>query len=57
MENLVNQLLKSPDFWFRDWPNSEVPKVAGVVYAIWNLKDQFIYVGMSGREISNKKYS
>ena len=37
-------------FWFRDWPNPDVPLVAAGVYSIWH-HDQLIYCGMSGREI------
>ena len=51
----------SEEYWFRDWPNSEIPLVAAGVYSIWH-NENLIYCGMSGREIekpqnqSKKKY-
>ena len=40
----------SDKFWFRDWPNPDIPIVAAGVYSIWH-HDELIYCGMSGREI------
>ncbi len=42
----------SEEYWFRDWPNSEIPLVAAGVYSIWH-NENLIYCGMSGREIEN----
>ena len=40
-------------FWFSDWPNLNVPRIAVGVYAIWK-GDELIYCGMSGRNINSK---
>jgi len=51
----------SEEYWFRDWPNRDIPFVAAGVYSIWH-NESLIYCGMSGREIekpdnqSKKKY-
>src|SRR5215467_14693682 len=37
---------------FSDWPNPEVPTFGAGVYTIWHRDGRFIYVGMSGREIT-----
>ena len=42
----------SEEYWFRDWPNAEIPLVAAGVYSIWH-NENLIYCGMSGREIEN----
>lgn len=42
----------SKRYWFRDWPNPDVPSVAAGVYVVWE-GSQLIYCGMSGREIDN----
>jgi hypothetical protein len=43
-------------FKFSDWPNTSIPSVAAVVYAIWH--DQaLIYCGMSGREYEKAQVS
>jgi hypothetical protein len=55
MNTKIKNLLESQEYWFRDWPNSAVPKIACGVYCIWDSKEKFIYVGMSGREISKMK--
>jgi hypothetical protein len=39
---------------FSDWPNSEVPTFGAGVYTIWHPDGRFIYVGMSGRSISER---
>lgn len=50
---MVMLLRFSPRFPFASWPNLSVPAVAAGVYAIWR-GDEFIYCGMSGREIDSK---
>lgn len=42
----------SENFWFRDWPNPDIPLFAAGVYSIWR-DNQLIYCGMSGRDIEN----
>jgi hypothetical protein len=37
---------------FSQWPNPEVPKFGAGVYTIWHRDGRFVYVGMSGRGIS-----
>lgn len=37
---------------FSKWPNPEVPKFGAGVYTIWHRDGRFVYVGMSGRGIS-----
>jgi hypothetical protein len=37
---------------FSQWPNPELPKFGAGVYTIWHRDGRFVYVGMSGRGIS-----
>ncbi|MCP1837118.1 hypothetical protein ACVIHI_001506 [Bradyrhizobium sp. USDA 4524] len=37
---------------FGQWPNPKVPKFGAGVYTIWHSDGAFVYVGMSGRGIS-----
>jgi hypothetical protein len=37
---------------FADWPNPIVPLVAAGVYSVWNRLGEYIYVGMSGRGLT-----
>src|SRR5262249_21591857 len=39
---------------FSDWPNPSVPKFGAGVYTIWDKDGRFIYVGMSGRGMTDK---
>ena len=50
----ISKLESGPEYWFSDWPNSDVPRVAAGLYSVW-LKDRFIYIGMSGRGLSKKE--
>jgi hypothetical protein len=45
----MNGLVTGPAFRFAGWPNDQVPRRAAGVYTIWR-QEEFIYVGMSGRE-------
>lgn len=54
---LSEDLLRGELKRFRDWPDRSIPAVAAGVYAIWDTDGRFIYVGMSGREISRRKGS
>jgi hypothetical protein len=38
-------------YYFRDWPNTKVPKIAVGVYTIWQ-NTKFVYVGMAGGSLS-----
>ena len=51
--NPVFSLATGPLYWFRDWPNKDVPPVCAGVYTIWHSDGRFIYVGMSGRSITS----
>ncbi len=42
---------------FSTWPNALVPNSAAGVYSIWNKSGELIYVGMSGRGMSNELLS
>ena len=53
MATASETLLSGPNYWFRDWPNSAVPKAAAGVYTIWD-GDTCTYVGMSGRGLSSE---
>lgn len=44
----MNTLQDGPVFKFADWPSDQVPRRAAGVYTVWR-RDEFIYVGMSGR--------
>jgi hypothetical protein len=37
---------------FSEWPNPEVPTFGAGVYTIWHHDGRFIYVGMSGRDMT-----
>ena len=53
----MNELdeLKSGNLYpFSDWPNSTVPLSSAGVYSIWNNEGVLVYVGMSGRGMSNE---
>ena len=39
---------------FSTWPHSAVPSAAAGVYSIWNNNGTLIYVGMSGRGLTNE---
>jgi hypothetical protein len=51
MSELIRELAKKPKYEFSKWPIEDVPHVAAGIYLIWS-KDQFMYVGMSGRGAS-----
>lgn len=50
---VLNQLEKGQLYFFRDWPNRQVPKVTAGVYTIWQ-NDLLVYVGMAGRKITSE---
>jgi hypothetical protein len=39
---------------FADWPNAAVPQFGAGVYTIWDVDGRFVYVGMSGRGITDQ---
>jgi hypothetical protein len=50
---IVAELSSGAAHSFADWPDPAVPPFGAGVYTIWNKDGQFIYVGMSGREITS----
>jgi hypothetical protein len=51
----VNTLQDGPVFKFADWPSDQVPRRAAGVYTVWR-RDEFIYVGMSGRGAQSEDF-
>ena len=41
-----------PMHWFSDWPVGEVPQAGSLVYTIWDRDGLFVYVGISGRSLT-----
>jgi hypothetical protein len=39
-------------YFFKDWPNPEVPTYGARVYTVWNADGEFMYVGMSGKGLT-----
>lgn len=39
---------------FADWPNANVSQFGAGVYTIWDAQERFIYVGRSGRSITEQ---
>ena len=55
MEQLVSRLSQSDLCCFCDWPNKFVPRIAAGVYAIYDRRGRFLYVGMAGAGLSKNK--
>jgi hypothetical protein len=51
----VKTLQDGPVFKFADWPSDQVPRRAAGVYTVWR-RDEFIYVGMSGRGAQSEDF-
>lgn len=51
-DSLLHQLTTGPHYRFADWPNPKVPTVAAGVYTIWDEAGTYVYVGMSGRGLT-----
>ena len=49
---LITALRYGAAYWFANWPNPTVPIFGAGVYTVWDNDGRFIYVGMSGREIT-----
>jgi len=56
-QELLTTLSSGQVFRFADWPCGDVPNTGAIVYTIWNRKNEFIYVGMSGRQQANQTNS
>jgi hypothetical protein len=50
--NVAAALGSGESYSFADWPNPAVPRHGAGVYTVWHTDGRFIYVGMSGRGIS-----
>jgi hypothetical protein len=53
-DDVVAALGAGEAYLFADWPNSAVPRFGAGVYTIWRADERFIYVGMSGRGITDR---
>ena len=53
----INELKSGTLYPFSGWPHSAVPMSSAGVYSIWNNEGTLIYVGMSGRGMSNEQLS
>jgi hypothetical protein len=52
--NPIDELVVGVLYPFVSWPNSAVPISSAGVYSIWDSEGALIYVGMSGRGMSNE---
>lgn len=52
--DLLYKLENGENYRFADWSNKSIPKIAAGAYTIWH-RDKFIYVGMSGRGLTEDK--
>jgi hypothetical protein len=50
----VTELARGCAYSFANWPNASVLVFGAGVYTIWHNDGRFIYVGMSGRGITDK---
>lgn len=57
LQRMCSELTNAELKFFRNWPDRSIPTVSAGVYAIWDLTGRFIYVGMSGWEISKRRNS
>jgi hypothetical protein len=55
MNELVEQLVNSSLYHFRDWKDNNIPSVCAGVYAIYDQSGNFIYVGMAGADLSQER--
>ena len=55
--NEIDELKTGSLYPFSGWPHSTVPMSSAGVYSIWNNEGTLIYVGMSGRGMSNEQLS
>jgi hypothetical protein len=52
--NELDELKSGAIYPFSGWPHSTVPLSSAGVYSIWNNDGVLVYVGMSGRGMSNE---
>jgi hypothetical protein len=53
-DDVVVALGAGENYSFADWPNVIVPQFGAGVYTVWHADGRFIYVGMSGRSITEQ---
>ena len=53
--NELDELKSGALYPFSGWPHSAVPMSSAGVYSIWNSEGTLVYVGMSGRGMSNEQ--
>ena len=52
--NQLDELAKGAIYPFSTWPHAALPIASAGVYSIWNKDGTLVYVGMSGRGMSNE---
>ena len=52
--NQIDELTSGVIYPFATWPHAAVPISSAGVYSIWNKNGMLVYVGMSGRGMSNE---
>ena len=52
--NQLDELAKGAIYPFATWPHAALPIASAGVYSIWNNDGTLVYVGMSGRGMSNE---
>ena len=52
--NQIHELKSGNAYPFATWPHAEIPKATAGVYSIWDNVGMLVYVGMSGRGMSNE---
>ena len=55
--NQIDELKSGALYSFAGWPHAAVPISSAGVYSIWNNEGTLVYVGMSGRGMSNEQLS
>ena len=53
-DNVAASLGSGESYSFAEWPNVAVPRFGAGVYTVWHADGRFIYVGMSGRGMTNE---
>jgi hypothetical protein len=46
---------RKPSFSFKDDPRRIVPDKGSIIYSVWNKKEEFLYIGISGLQKSLEK--
>ena len=46
-----------PPHSFKDDPRHIVPVKGSIIYSVWNKKEEFLYIGISGLEVTGSEKS